>query len=107
MPGFHAPELIIILVVALLIFGPKKLPEMGSAIGKSIKEFKKGVNELSQPKEEKETAAPDTSRAEAARLELEAIERELASKKAALAAQEAAQEEIRATPAAEKATSVD
>jgi len=44
------PELIIILVVALLIFGPKKLPEMGSAIGKSIKEFKKGVNELSTPK---------------------------------------------------------
>jgi sec-independent protein translocase protein TatA len=95
MPGFHAPELIIILVVALLIFGPKKLPEMGSAIGKSIKEFKKGVNELSQPKEEKENAHQAT---EAARLELEAIERELASKKATLAAQEAAQPEYNATP---------
>lgn len=47
--GLHLPELIIVLVVALLIFGPKKLPEMGSAIGKSIKEFKKGMNELSQP----------------------------------------------------------
>lgn len=47
---FHMPELIIVLVVALLIFGPKKLPEMGSAIGKSIKEFKKGVNEISTPK---------------------------------------------------------
>jgi sec-independent protein translocase protein TatA len=95
MPGFHAPELIIILVVALLIFGPKKLPEMGSAIGKSIKEFKKGVNELSQPKEEKENSYQAT---EAARLELEAIERELASKKAALAAQEAIQPEYSATP---------
>jgi len=52
--GFHAPELIIILVVALLIFGPKKLPEMGSAIGKSIKEFQKGMRELSSPKEAKE-----------------------------------------------------
>jgi sec-independent protein translocase protein TatA len=50
--GLHMPELIIILVVALLIFGPKKLPEMGSAIGKSIKEFRKGVNEVSQPKSE-------------------------------------------------------
>jgi sec-independent protein translocase protein TatA len=50
--GLHMPELIIILVVALLIFGPKKLPEMGSAIGKSIREFRKGVNEISQPKEE-------------------------------------------------------
>jgi TatA/E family protein of Tat protein translocase len=47
--GLHLPELIIVLVVALLIFGPKKLPEMGSAIGKSIKEFKKGMNELNSP----------------------------------------------------------
>jgi sec-independent protein translocase protein TatA len=52
--GFHAPELIIILVIALLIFGPKKLPEMGSSIGKSIKEFRKGMSEITQPKEEKE-----------------------------------------------------
>jgi sec-independent protein translocase protein TatA len=54
------PELIIILVVALLIFGPKKLPEMGSAIGKSIKEFRKGVNEISTPPQTKteEPAAP-------------------------------------------------
>jgi sec-independent protein translocase protein TatA len=49
--GLHMPELIIVLVIALLVFGPKKLPEMGSAIGKSIKEFRKGVNELSVPKD--------------------------------------------------------
>jgi sec-independent protein translocase protein TatA len=50
--GLHMPELIIVLVVALLIFGPKKLPEMGSAIGKSIREFRKGVNEITAtPKE--------------------------------------------------------
>ena len=55
--GLHMPELIIVLVVALLIFGPKKLPEMGSAIGKSIKEFRKGVNELSIPKDA-ELSAP-------------------------------------------------
>jgi sec-independent protein translocase protein TatA len=47
--GLHLPELIIVLVVALLVFGPKKLPEMGSAIGKSIKEFRKGMHELSGP----------------------------------------------------------
>lgn len=57
--GFHAPELIIILVIALLIFGPKKLPEMGSSIGKSIKEFRKGMNEISHPKEE-EDVRPST-----------------------------------------------
>lgn len=49
--GFHPLDLVAVLVIALLIFGPKKLPEMGSAIGKSIKEFKKGINELSNPEE--------------------------------------------------------
>ncbi len=60
--GFHTPELIIVLVVALLIFGPKKLPEMGSAIGKSIKEFRKGMNEITAPKDAvNETRLPPAS----------------------------------------------
>jgi sec-independent protein translocase protein TatA len=50
--GLHLPELIIVLVVALLIFGPKKLPEMGSAIGKAITEFRKGMSELTAPKDQ-------------------------------------------------------
>lgn len=54
--GFHGPDLIIILVIALLIFGPKKLPEMGASVGKSIKEFKKGMAELTEPKAEKPAA---------------------------------------------------
>ena len=41
-----APELIIILVIALIIFGPRKLPELGRSLGKSIGEFKKASNEL-------------------------------------------------------------
>lgn len=57
-PGFHGFDLIVILIIALLIFGPKKLPEMGSAIGKSIKEFRKGVNELTQPKPEEDYKLP-------------------------------------------------
>lgn len=52
--GFHGLDLVVILVIALLIFGPKKLPEMGAAIGKSIKEFRKGMNELTAPKDEHE-----------------------------------------------------
>ena len=60
--GFHGPDLIIILVIALLIFGPKKLPEMGASIGKSIKEFKKGMNELTTPKEENPAAYETISR---------------------------------------------
>lgn len=38
-------ELIIILIVLVLLFGAKKLPELGSAVGKSIKNFKKGIEE--------------------------------------------------------------
>jgi sec-independent protein translocase protein TatA len=50
--GFHGLDLVVVLVIALLIFGPKKLPEMGSAIGKSIQEFRKGMSELTAPKDE-------------------------------------------------------
>ena len=39
-------HLIIILVIALIIFGPRKLPELGRSLGKSINEFKKASNEL-------------------------------------------------------------
>jgi len=52
--GFHWPELIIITVIALLIFGPKRLPEVGSAVGKTYKEFKKSLSELSEAPSDKE-----------------------------------------------------
>jgi sec-independent protein translocase protein TatA len=44
--GIHWTELLIISVIALLIFGPKRLPEMGSAIGKTYQEFKKSLREV-------------------------------------------------------------
>ncbi|MBI0576028.1 twin-arginine translocase TatA/TatE family subunit [Neobacillus cucumis] len=40
------PGLILILVLALIIFGPKKLPEIGRAFGQTLKEFKKSTREL-------------------------------------------------------------
>jgi TatA/E family protein of Tat protein translocase len=46
------PELIIILVVALIIFGPRKLPELGRSLGRSLGEFKKASNELQRTLEE-------------------------------------------------------
>lgn len=79
--GLHLPELIIVLVVALLIFGPKKLPEMGSAIGKSIKEFRKGVSELSGPKDEhvEETKSPVNAANEMGKLDTTAAETDAAA----------------------------
>jgi sec-independent protein translocase protein TatA len=46
MPNIGAPELIVILVIALLIIGPGKLPDVGSALGKSIREFRKASSDV-------------------------------------------------------------
>jgi TatA/E family protein of Tat protein translocase len=40
------PELIIIFIVALLVFGPKKLPEVSKSVGKAIRDFKKSTEEI-------------------------------------------------------------
>jgi sec-independent protein translocase protein TatA len=40
------PELIVIFVIALIVFGPRKLPELGRSLGRAIAEFKKATNEL-------------------------------------------------------------
>ena len=42
--GLGAPELLLILVIALVVFGPGKLPTIGRALGKSLREFKEAVN---------------------------------------------------------------
>ena len=48
LPNIGAPELIIILVIALLILGPGKLPEVGSSLGKSIREFRKASSDIQE-----------------------------------------------------------
>mgnify|MGYP002401402384 CR=1 FL=1 len=50
------PGLILILVVALIVFGPSKLPELGRAAGRTLKEFKDSVNGLMDDKDEKSKA---------------------------------------------------
>ena len=66
------PELIIIFVIALIIFGPRKLPELGRSLGKSLSEFKRASNELKSTLEEEirldeQRATLDASKAAAGR----------------------------------------
>ena len=64
MGSIGMPELVIIFIIALIIFGPRKLPELGKSLGRSINEFKRASNELKNTLEdeirveEQRTAAP-------------------------------------------------
>jgi sec-independent protein translocase protein TatA len=53
------PELILILVIALVVFGPSKLPEIGESLGKSIRQFKKSVEVDTNDDKTKDTEAKE------------------------------------------------
>jgi len=54
MYGIGFPELLLILIVALLVFGAARLPEIGRAMGKAMREFKKGVQDISDDGDKKD-----------------------------------------------------
>jgi sec-independent protein translocase protein TatA len=69
MPNIGLPEILIVLVIALIVFGPKRLPEMGRSLGRGIREFKESVTghdeveepeprEIERPRPEPTAAAP-------------------------------------------------
>ena len=62
--GLGVPELLVILGIALVIFGPSKLPQIGSGLGKAIRDFKKGVSSDDEEtaKDEKKESTKDLPR---------------------------------------------
>lgn len=77
--GIGTQELIIILVIALLIFGPKKLPELARSTGKAINEFRKAsagiIDEEESEKEAKETKKKENVAKTEAKEEEEKVEK--------------------------------
>jgi sec-independent protein translocase protein TatA len=56
MPNIGLPEIIIVLVIALVIFGPKRLPELGRSLGNGMREFKDSISGKSDEEEKLEQA---------------------------------------------------
>jgi len=61
------PEMIVIAVIALIIFGPRKLPELGKSLGKSLAEFKRASNDLKNTLEEEIRVEEQRERVETAK----------------------------------------
>jgi TatA/E family protein of Tat protein translocase len=109
MPNIGAPELIIILVIALLILGPGKLPEVGASIGKSLREFRKASSDVQEATKLDVSPTPPATPAAAAPADAAPAVAEtppapdadaVAAAKATLAAAEAAGAVSADTPAA-------
>jgi sec-independent protein translocase protein TatA len=57
--GLGFQEILLILIVALLIFGAGRLPEIGRSLGKALREFKKGMNDLGEEDPDKKDGGKD------------------------------------------------
>jgi sec-independent protein translocase protein TatA len=64
MPNIGLPEILIVLAIALLVFGPKRLPELGRSLGKGMREFKDSISgkddEGDEPREIERSEARET-----------------------------------------------
>ena len=74
MPGWIGPwELAILLLVVLLVFGPKRLPEMGRSLGKGLREFKDSISSKDDDRPELPVATEPTVAASSAPREHDAV----------------------------------
>lgn len=96
--GLGLPELIVIFVIALVVFGPKKLPELGKALGKGIAEFKRATEEVRETIETEVRSAERTIEIDKLKAAVEGREAELKAAEAATTS-ETAQKDEKADPA--------
>jgi TatA/E family protein of Tat protein translocase len=85
--GLGLPELIIIFVIALVVFGPKKLPELGKALGKGIAEFKRATEEVKETIETEVRSVERNMEIEKLKAAVEGKEAEIKTAEAAKAAE--------------------
>ena len=81
--GLGIPELIVIFVIALVVFGPKKLPDLGRALGKGIAEFKRATEEVKETIETEVRSAENKIDLEKIKADVEGIEADLKSEASA------------------------
>lgn len=77
-------ELLVVLIIALIVFGPKRLPELGRSLGKGIREFRGSLSgEMKDDDEDKELRELQHSKAKAEAEAVESVEGEVVSEKRA------------------------
>jgi len=81
MPNIGFPEIVVLLVLALIIFGPKRLPELGKSLGKGIREFRSSVSGEKEDEEDEEMRELQQSKAKAEAESIEAVEGEVVTEK--------------------------
>ena len=96
--GLGLPELIVIFVIALVVFGPKKLPELGKALGKGIAEFKRATEEVRETIETEVRSVESKMEIEKLKAAVEGKEADMKAAEAALS--ETAKKDGKADPAA-------
>jgi sec-independent protein translocase protein TatA len=79
MPNIGPLEIVVILIIALVVFGPKRLPELGRSMGKGLREFRGSISGNDDDEDDEETPRIERSQAQAKADTVESVEGEVVS----------------------------
>ena len=83
MPNIGPLELVVVLIIALIVFGPKRLPELGRSLGRGIREFRGSISGEKRDDEDAEPPEPPELERSQQEAEAEAVEGEVVTQKRA------------------------